>query len=45
MTGKYCNEYAIRKNCGEEIIRLINDNWGNFTEEKKIKLKPNYSLK
>lgn len=44
MTGKYCNEYAVRKNCSEDIIRLINDTWGNFTDEKKIKLKPNYSL-
>ncbi len=44
MTGKYCNEYAVRKNCSEDVIRLINDTWGNFPEEKKIKLKPNYSL-
>jgi hypothetical protein len=44
MTGKYCSEYAVSKNCNKDIVRLINDTWGNFPEEKKIKLKPNYSL-
>jgi hypothetical protein len=44
MTGKYCNEYAVSKNCDKDTLRLINDTWGNFQEEKKIKLKPNYSL-
>lgn len=44
MTGKYCNDYALRKNCDKEIINLINDTWGNYQEEKKTKLKPNYSI-
>jgi hypothetical protein len=44
MTGKYCSEFAVRKNCNEDIIRLLNDTWGNFQEEKKTKLKPNYSI-
>jgi len=44
MTGKYCSEYAIRNNFDKEIIRLLNDTWGNYQEEKKTKLKPNYSI-
>lgn len=44
MTGKYCYEYAVSKNCDKDTLRLINDTWGNFQVEKKTKLKPNYSL-
>lgn len=43
MTGKYCNEYAVGKNCDKDIIRLLNDTWGNFQEEK-TRLIPNYSI-
>lgn len=44
MTGKYCSEYATKINLGNELLELIRDEFGRFGEEKKLKLKPNYSI-
>lgn len=44
MTGKYSNDYALKVNSDEKVLRLINDTWGHYNDERKIVLKPNYSL-
>jgi hypothetical protein len=44
MTGKYCSQYANQVGTDKQILKLIEDEWGDFKEEKELKLKPNYSL-
>ena len=43
MTGKYCNDYAANSGADKNILRLINDTWGDYKDEKKV-ITPNYKL-